>query len=192
MRYDHKHPSRLHDMSSVRPMGKQCRSITSRIEPSSGILGFIANVPAMISHTTRDILPNMLMQITQPLLVVRLVAKPVRGKLHPIEDRRSVGRTTPRRTLSTVSWPAHSRGVDGDPPSSYGFSRRDSTSGPRKRRANDCLPRYCVLRLSSCWGQELRKPRRMRPNRRPAVPGGSSTPSTAQSTSSPSDLIWTG
>lgn len=45
--------------------GSNVGSITSRIEPSSGILGFIANVPAMISHTTRDILPNMLMQITQ-------------------------------------------------------------------------------------------------------------------------------
>lgn len=45
--------------------GSNVGSITSRIEPSSGILGFISNVPALISHTTRDILPNMLMQITQ-------------------------------------------------------------------------------------------------------------------------------
>ena len=45
--------------------GSNVGSVTSRIEPSSGILGFIANMPALISHTTRDILPHMLMQITQ-------------------------------------------------------------------------------------------------------------------------------
>lgn len=33
--------------------GSNVGSITSRIEPSSGILGFIANVPALIGHTTR-------------------------------------------------------------------------------------------------------------------------------------------
>lgn len=56
------------DASTCLPSGRWgslVGSTTYRTEPSDGVVGFIANMPAMISHTTRSILPNMLMMITQ-------------------------------------------------------------------------------------------------------------------------------
>lgn len=56
------------DYTTCLPSGRWAKSvgsITSRIEPSDGIIGFITNVPALMGHTTRQMLPNMLMLVTQ-------------------------------------------------------------------------------------------------------------------------------
>lgn len=56
------------DITTCLPSGRWGNYIgvlTSRIEPSEGIIGFVANLPAMITHTFRNVLPNMLLMVTQ-------------------------------------------------------------------------------------------------------------------------------
>ena len=101
-------------MSSVRPMGKQCRQHNQphrtierhpwfhrqRAGPDQPYDEGHPAAHADADHTA--------------LLVIRPFSKPVRGKLHPIEDRRSVGRPRHGETYRQCHGRRHPRSVDGD------------------------------------------------------------------------------
>ena len=69
--------------------------ITSRVEPSKGVIGFIANVPAMMTHTIRTALPNMFMMITQVCWSTALSLSQFAASFDPME---MAGATVDRET----------------------------------------------------------------------------------------------